>query len=54
MSVIDLETSSTGKTQSGTFQQGVKDGKSYVVQISDEEYFRGGASKETLKEAQFF
>jgi len=54
MPVIDLETSSTGKTRSGTYQRGVMNGKFYQVEISDDEYFRGGATKETLKKAEFF
>jgi hypothetical protein len=54
MPVIDLETSSTGKARSGTYQRGVMNGKFYEVKISDDEYFRGGATKETLKKAEFF
>ncbi|MCC7570898.1 hypothetical protein KO465_06160 [Candidatus Micrarchaeota archaeon] len=54
MPVIDLETSSTGETRPGTYQRGVKDGRFYEVKISDEEYFSGGASKETLKKAKLF
>lgn len=40
--------------KSGLFQRGVKDGKSYIVEISEQEYYSGGASKDTLKKAKLF
>lgn len=54
MPVIDLEVTASGKTRSGTYQRGVKNGKFYEVEISEGEYFKGGASKKTLKKAKYF
>jgi len=36
------------------FQEGVIDNKRYSVKISEFEYAKGGASKETLKKATYF
>lgn len=38
----------------GIYQRGVKKGKIYDVEISQEEYYKGGATKETMKNADHF
>ncbi len=43
-----------GLNRYGLYQRGVKNGKMYEVKISKEEYYGGGASKETMKNADYF
>ncbi|OGL31000.1 hypothetical protein A3F37_04270 [Candidatus Saccharibacteria bacterium RIFCSPHIGHO2_12_FULL_41_12] len=40
--------------RSGAYQRGVINGRKYEVPISNLEYYGKGASKETLKKAEFF
>ena len=38
----------------GFFQRGVRQGKRYEVQISEAEYYNGGATTQTLDNAEYF
>ncbi len=54
VSLEELGSIKKNSPKSILFQRGVKDGKSYIVEISEQEYYSGGASKETLKKAKLF
>lgn len=38
----------------GLYQMGVNKGKMYQVRISQAEYYKGGATKETMRNAEYF
>jgi len=43
-----------GEQRHGLFQRGVRNDKQYEVPISKDEYYGGGASKETMEKAEYF